>query len=111
MESEAFLHIDLSVIMNYCGNNQGVWVIRIRRLLGGVGVRFLTTLGVGVKFFVRLRKSNWIIFYITHLSWEFVIKCTLSFETFVETEISCWAPRFPFTRNCYKVVNSQTSFT
>jgi len=28
--------------------------------LGGVGI--LTTLGVGVGFFVRLRMSNWIIF-------------------------------------------------
>jgi len=26
------------------------------------GVGFLTTLGVGVGFFVRLRKSNWITF-------------------------------------------------
>jgi len=35
---------------------------RGRRFLGGVG--FLTTLGVGVGFFVRirLRMSNWIIF-------------------------------------------------
>jgi len=31
---------------------------RSRRLFGGVG--FLTTLGVG--YFVRLRKSNWITF-------------------------------------------------
>jgi len=30
-----------------------------------------TTVGVGSDFFVRLQKSNWIIFYITLLSWKF----------------------------------------
>jgi len=41
---------------------QGCGVARNRRLFGGV--RFLTTLGVGVRYFVRLRlsKSNWITF-------------------------------------------------
>jgi len=39
---------------------QGCGVARSRRLFGGVG--FLTTLGVGVGFFVRLRQSNWITF-------------------------------------------------
>jgi len=28
----------------------------------------------GVGFFVRLRKYNWIIFYITLLSWEFLLE-------------------------------------
>jgi len=37
---------------------QGSGVARNRRLFGGVG--FLTTLGVGVGYFVR--QSNWIIF-------------------------------------------------
>jgi len=46
-------------------------------------------------FFVRLRKSNWIIFYITLLKWEFLLKSYNCFGTFVETEISCCAPRFP----------------
>ena len=36
------------------------------------GVGFLTTLGVG--FFVRLRMFNSIIFYITLLNWEFLLK-------------------------------------
>ena len=43
---------------------------RSRRFLGGVG--FVRTLGVG--FFVRLQRSNWIMFYITLLSWEFLLK-------------------------------------
>jgi len=37
--------------------------------------------------------------------------CTISFETFVETKISCCAPRFPLIANRYKIVNSQTSLT
>ena len=43
-------------------------------VLGRVG--FLTTLGVGVGFFVRLqlKKSNWIISYITLLSWELLLE-------------------------------------
>jgi len=42
--------------------NQGCGVVMSRRFLGGVG--FLTTLGIGVVFYVRLwlQKSNWIIF-------------------------------------------------
>jgi len=39
---------------------QGCAVARNRRHFGGVG--FLTTLAVGVGYFVRLRKSNWITF-------------------------------------------------
>jgi len=54
----------------------GAGVVRNRRFLGGVGVRFLTTLKVG--FFVRLRMSSWIIFYITLLNREFLLKwCTV----------------------------------
>jgi len=45
--------------------------------LGGVGVGFLTTLGIGVGFFLRLRlrMSSWMIFYITLLNWDFLLKC------------------------------------
>jgi len=50
-----------------------VGVVRNRRFLGGVGVGFLTTLRV-VGFFVRLRKSSWIIFHHTLLNWEFLLK-------------------------------------
>jgi len=34
-------------------------------------------------------------FYITLLNWGFLLNCTISFETFVETNISYCAPRFP----------------
>jgi len=52
---------------------QGCGVASSRRLFGGV--RFLTKLGVGVGFFVqfRLRKSTLDHFYITLLSWEFLL--------------------------------------
>jgi len=46
----------------YQGCGVGVGDARSRRFVGGVGVGFLRTLEVGVGFFVRLRKSNWIIF-------------------------------------------------
>jgi len=69
-----------------CGVGAGV--VRSRTFLEEVG--FLTTLGVGVGFFVRLRlrMSNWIIFTshskIRSYSWN----GTISLETFVETMIS-----------------------
>ena len=82
-----------------------------RRFSGGVGL--LTTVGVDVEggFFVRLRKSIRSYFYITLLSWEFLLKWYTSFEIYVETENSCWVPLFPLIASCYKIVNSQTSFT
>jgi len=39
--------------------------------------------------------SNWIIFYIPLQIKNSCWNGTISFETFVETEISCCAPRFP----------------
>jgi len=51
---------------------QGCGVIRSRRVLGGVGVGFLTTLGVGVRFFCPTWMSDWIIFCIMLLNWEFL---------------------------------------
>ena len=50
----------------------GLRSVRSRRFLGGVG--FLTTLGVEVGFFVRLRMSSWMIFYSTLLKREFLLK-------------------------------------
>jgi len=46
------------------GCGVGAWAAQSQRFLGGVGVGLLTILGVGVGvgFFVRLRKSNRIIF-------------------------------------------------
>ena len=70
-------------------------VVRSQRFLGGVGVGFLTTLGVTVGFFVQLWipirsffKSH---FQIGNSCWN----RTISFETFVETQISCCAQWFP----------------
>jgi len=58
---------------SYCGRQcRGVGDVRSGRFLGGVG--FLTTLGVGVGFSVRFWMSNWFIFYITLLNWEFLLK-------------------------------------
>jgi len=46
--------------------------------LGGVGVGFLTTLGVESELDIfdrlRLRMPSWIIFYITLLNWVFLLK-------------------------------------
>jgi len=71
----------------------GAGVVRSRRCL--CGVEFLTTLGVGFFVRLRLRMSNWIIFYITAPSWEFLLKWYNFFWNFVESEISCCVPRFP----------------
>jgi len=65
-------------------------------------------------FFIGLQKSNWIILLyrapklgiLTHACWH----GTFSFETFIETENSCCAPRFPLIVSCYKIADSQTSF-
>ena len=61
--------------------------------MGAVGI--LKTLGVGFFIRLRLRMSSWIIFYITLLNWEFLLKWYNFFWTFAETEISCCPPRFP----------------
>jgi len=39
------------------------------------------------------------------------VEMVISSETLIETENSCWVPRFPLIASCYKIVNSQTSFT
>jgi len=51
---------------------QGCGVAKNRRFFDGVG--FLITPGVGVGYSVRLRQSNWIIFNITFLSRDFLLK-------------------------------------
>jgi len=65
-----YTEVDLRLCFSHGGRQHGcgIGVVRSRRFLGGVG--FLTTLGVGVGFFVRLRLrvSSWIIFYITLLN-------------------------------------------
>jgi len=50
---------------------QGCGVARNQKLFGGVGL--LTTLGVGVRYFVRLREVRLDNFYITFLCGEFLL--------------------------------------
>jgi len=61
------------------------------------GVGFLTTLGVRVEFFCPTPTSDVQLDHFLPHTPNFGI-CTngsISFETFVETEIFCCAPRFP----------------
>jgi len=55
-----------------------------------VKIGFLATLGVGVGLFVRLRlrKFNWIVCYISLLSWKFLLKWYHFFGNF------CWNRKF-----------------
>jgi len=79
------------------GVGAGVGVVRSRSFFGGVGVGFLTTLGVGVSLLSDSNSGCPIrSFFALHSSignscWNGWI----SFETFVGTKISCCAPRFP----------------
>ena len=71
----------------------GVEVIRSRRFSGGVG--FLTTLGAGVGFFCPTSDVH-LDHFLHHTPKLGILgEMVISFETFVETEISCCAPRFP----------------
>jgi len=86
--------------------------LRSRRFLSGVG--FLTTLGGGVGVFLSDSDSGGpigLVFYIALLSWESWWNGTISYETFAETENSCGVQQFPLSASCYKIVDSQTSFT
>jgi len=86
-----------------CGVGPGV--VRSRRFSGGVG--FLITLGVGVRFFfrLRLRMSYWIIFYITLQNWEFLLKWYHFFWNF------CWNRDLLLCTTIYIDFNSQISFS
>jgi len=86
------------------GCGVGAGVVRSRRFLGGVGIGFLTTLGVGVGFFVRLRISNWIIFYIILLNWESLLKWYNLFWNF------CWNRDFLLWTTISIDFNNQISF-
>ena len=84
---------------------------RSRRFLGGVGVEvaFLTTLGVGVAYFVQLplRMSNPLrmsIFEITLLNWEFLLKWYNFFWN------CCWNRDFLLCTTISIDFNSQVSF-
>jgi len=88
---------------------QDCGVARNRRLFGGV--RFLTTLGVGVGQNIRLRKSNWITFTSHSKVGNSCWIGTISYETFIETENSCCVSRLPVSVRCYKILGRQPSFT
>jgi len=98
---EFFMFLERLFHANQCC---GVGVVRSRRLLGGV--RFLTTLGDGVAFFCRLQlqMSNWIIFNITLLNWEFLLKWYNFFWNF------CWNRDFLLCTTISIHFNSDISF-
>ena len=82
--------------------------LRNRRFLDRVG--FLTTLGVGFIYLTPELQLNH--FLHRPLPNSCLLKNgTISFETFMETENSCCVPRFPLIASCYRIVDSQTSFT
>jgi len=64
----------------------GVGVVRSRRFLGGVGIGFLATLGVGVRFFCPIPTADVQLdhFTIKFLNWEFLLKWYNLFLNF------CW---------------------
>jgi len=68
--------------------------LRSQRFLGGVGVRFLTTLGVRVGFFCLTPDVQLDHFFNHTLKLVIPVEMVVSFEAFVETEISCCAPQF-----------------
>ena len=67
--------------------------MRSRGFLDGVG--FLTTLGVGVGLFVRLRMSNWILFLHHTLKLGINVEMIQFLLKLLLKQISCCAPRFP----------------
>jgi len=60
-----------------CSHGCGVGVVKSRRILGGVGVGFLTTPVVEVGFFCPTPAPGVQLdhFYITLVRWEFLLKC------------------------------------
>jgi len=74
---------DLIAVLQSCSQSR-----KESEVLGGVGVGFLTTLGVRVDLFVKLQMSNWIIFKITLLNWEYLFKWYSFFWNF------CWSRDF-----------------
>jgi len=85
--------------------------LRSRRFSGGVGIR--RTLRVGIVYPIAEVQSNYFLHctpkleILTRACWN----GTISYETFIETENSCCAQRFPLIDSRYKIVDSQASFT
>ena len=88
-------NILLSSQNDQTGSVAGLWN-RSRRFLGGVGVGFLTTLGVGVGYFCPTPtvQLDHFLDYTSKLGIP-VEMVQSFFETFVETRISCCVARFP----------------
>ena len=86
------------------GVGSGFVIVGSGMFLSGVWVGFLTTLRVGVGFFVRFPKSNWIIFLIAPSDWEFLLKLYNFFWNF------CWSRDFLLYTTIYIDFNSQTPF-
>jgi len=80
--------VDWAVNENSCSARNVYCVWKNSNMPNNVG--FLTTPRVGIDFFVRLRlrKSKWIIFYTSYLSWEFLLKWHSFFWNF------CWNREF-----------------
>ena len=82
--------------------SQGCGIVRSQSFFGGVGVRFLTTVEVWVRFYCPTPKSNWTIFYVTLLSWEFLLKwynflwnfCWDRFPAVYHNFYCSWQPNF-----------------
>ena len=82
-------------------------MVRSRRFLGGVGVGFLTTLGVRVGFFCPTPTPDVLLdhYLITLLNWEFLLKWYSFFWNF------CWNRDFLLcTTISFDFNNSQISF-
>ena len=102
LQQYVWRHKDINAQHEDQGCGVGAGVVRSRRFLGGVGVRFLTTLRVGVEFFCPTPTPDVQLdcfFYITLLNWEFLLKWYNFFESFVETDfLLCTTISIDFNR-------------
>jgi len=82
--------------------DQGCGVARSRMFLGGVGIRYLRSLGVDVQLnhFIHCTPKLGIP---TCAYWN----GTISYEIFIKTEFFCCLRRFPLIASCYKIADSQ----
>jgi len=87
-----------------CMQGCGIGVVRSRKFLGGVGVGFLTSLGIGVGFFCSTPDVQLDHFCITLLCWEFLLKWYNFFWN------NCWNRYFLLCTTISIDFNSQTLF-
>jgi len=89
------VRLSLTNVLYVLSTNQGVRVARSRMCLGGVVVGFLRTIRVGVGFCYLTPTPEVQLNYFLHRTPTFGIPTrdcwnfTISYETFIETEISC----------------------